>query len=97
MGDDLGSDTLLYTGLRLDYCNLPYLKDVGVKLYSSAEAAYYPTFNKPSPNPLKDVRGSLGFGINLKLNEIINVGLHYNAANFNTKAGDIERQAYINF
>ena len=97
LGDDLGSDTFLYTGARLDYCNMPYLKDSNVRLYSSAEAVYYPPFNKPSSNPIHDVRASLGFGMHFRLNEMINIGLHYNAANFNTKVGDIERQAYINF
>ena len=91
LGDDLGSDSLLYTGARLDFCNMTYLKEYNARLYSSAEAAYYPSFNKPSKSPISDVRGSIGFGVNLQLNDMINIALHYNAANFNTKIGDIER------
>ena len=97
LGDDLGSDTLLYTGLRLDYCNLPCFKDTGFRLYSAAEAFYYPAFSKPSKNPLDDVRGSVGVGIHYRITPMLNIGLHYNLANFNSKVGDIENQSYISF
>ena len=65
MGDDLGSSRYLQAGARLDFTNIPYIKNVfNAKLYSSAETTYYPSFSKPSQNPLHDVRGSLGLGIN---------------------------------
>ena len=77
---------------------MPYLKNVfDAKVYSSAEATYYPSYHKPSDNPLNDVRGSLGFGINFQINEMANIALHYNALNFNTKVGDIEKSGYISF
>ena len=47
---------------------------------------------------MKDsLRGSLGFGISWPLNELINFGVYYNAVNFDSKVGDIERASIVNF
>ena len=92
IGDDLGSSRYFTAGARLDFTNMPYLKNIfNAKPYSSAEMTYYPSCTKPSGKPLEDVRGSLGLGINFQINEVANIALHYNMVNFNTKIGDIEK------
>ena len=42
LGDDLGVKHFVYTNARLDFLNIPYLSQIGARVFSSAEAAYYP-------------------------------------------------------
>ena len=95
MGDDLGCSQYAYFGTRLDFLNVPYLMDIRGKFFSTAELIYYPSDGKSEA--MSNLRGSLGFGLSWQLNEMVNFALHYNAANFNSKVGDIERSNVINF
>jgi hypothetical protein len=42
LGDDLGVKHFVYTNARLDFLNIPYVSQIGARVFSSAEAAYYP-------------------------------------------------------
>jgi hypothetical protein len=95
LGDDLGSDRYLYTGARFDFIDVPFLRDYNCRLYSAAELIWYPQFAHKSP-VTDHIRGSLGFGLNMPLNDFFSVALYYNAANFNSRRGDIERSSWIN-
>ena len=95
MGDDLGCSQFAYFGTRLDFLNVPYLMDIRGKFFSQAELIYYPSDGKS--DILSNLRGSLGFGLSWQLNEMVNFALYYNAVNFNSKVGDIERSNVINF
>ena len=97
MGDDMGCEQYAYLGGRLDFLNIPFIRQAGVKLFSQAELIYYPPQKKSTLNAIDDIRVTLGFGISMPLNEMINFGLFYNAANFGSKVGDIERSSLINF
>jgi len=87
--------------MRFDFLNLPYLKKVNARAFTSCELAYYPEYlgNKSLAFSGKDsnIRASLGLGFNIPLNEMISIGLYYNCANFGTKPGDIERTSFFNF
>jgi len=95
MGDDLGCEQFAYFGTRLDFLNVPYLKDIYGKFYSQAELIYYPSDG--TADLLSNIRGSLGFGVSWRINEMINFAMYYNAVNFNSKVGDIERSNVISF
>lgn len=94
IGDDLGVSRFVYCNARLDFINIPYIKEIGARIFTSAEVCYYP---KGTEKPVESLRGSLGFGINLPINEMIALGLFYNFYNFGSRVGDIERTSYINF
>lgn len=100
MGDDMGCSRFAYLGGRLDFLNVPYLADAGVRVYSQAELIYYPEHKRQENSQSavwKDIRGTVGFGIAMPLSDMINFGLYYNAANFGSKVGDIEKSSLINF
>lgn len=42
LGDDMGCTRFAYLGGRLDFLDVPYLRDAGVRVYSQAELIYYP-------------------------------------------------------
>ena len=42
LGDDLGVNRYLYSSVRFDWLNLPYVSDFGARVFNSAEIAYYP-------------------------------------------------------
>lgn len=46
IGDDLGVEKYMYLGARLDFINIPYLRDFNCRLYSAAEAVWYPPLIK---------------------------------------------------
>ena len=96
LGDDMGCDRFAYLGARLDFLNIPYLEQAGVRTYSQAELIYYPPY-KSQGGVRADLRGSVGFGISMPLSSMINFGLYYNAANFGSKVGDVEKSSIINF
>jgi hypothetical protein len=60
----------LLAQLRLEFLDLPYLRKVGIKTFTFAEFAFYPSFTKKL-NLLgihKDTRISAGFGIGVPIN-----------------------------
>ena len=91
LGDDLGTNKYLYACLRLNYLNLPVLKKAGARLFGAVEVAYYPTEKH------NNVRGSVGLGANLPLNDMISIALYHNFGNYNSRVGDIERTSFVNF
>ena len=98
MGDDMGTDHFCYVGARIDYLNLPGLADKRLKIFTQGELIYYPPHGSSSATPLRDnLRGSLGFGLSFPLNQMINLGIYYSVANFNSRVGDIERSSLIGF
>ena len=38
----MGSDQFAYLGARLDFLNVPYIGDKGLKVFTQAELIYYP-------------------------------------------------------
>lgn len=75
-----------------------------MKLFTQAEAIYYPcepvrkypketTFREKFAD---DLRFSCGVGISYPLTNLINVAFYYNAANYNSKRGDLENSGAIN-
>ena len=97
MGDDLGTTKYLYACARLNYNNIPILKDAGARLFSAVEVAYYPSGPTEPIRNLTNIRGSVGFGANLPLNDMISIALYHNFGNFGSRLGDIERTSYVNF
>lgn len=61
LGDDLGVNKFLYVNARLDYLNVPFVRDIGARLFSVAELGLYPKENGA-------LKGSVGFGVNLPIN-----------------------------
>jgi hypothetical protein len=99
IGDDLGADRYLYTGARFDFIDVPLLRDYNCRLYSAAEAIWYPSFKQTASitqSLRQQTRFSLGFGINMPLNDFFSIALYYNAANFGSQLGDIERSSIVN-
>ena len=85
IGDDLGADRYLYAGARFDFVDIPLLRDYNCRLYSAAEAIWYPSFKQTASYSYsfkEQTRFSLGFGINMPLNVFFSLALYYNAANF---------------
>jgi hypothetical protein len=87
---------------RLNFTDIPYLRDVNARLFSAAELIWYPPIplsvhsdTVQSKSPMDSVRGSLGFGLSIPINEQISFALYYNAANFGSRQGDIERQSWL--
>jgi hypothetical protein len=72
------------------------LKNAGARVFSSFEVAYYPSDTK-SGTIKSNLRGSLGMGVNLPLNDMISIALYHNFGNFGSKLGDIERSSILNF
>jgi hypothetical protein len=84
----------LYGSLRLDYKEVPFAKKLGARCFASLEGCYYP---KEGKSGLGETRASLGAGINVPINEMLNISLYHNFANFGSRPGDIEKNSYINF
>lgn len=61
LGDDLGVNKFLYVNARLDYLNVPFVRDIGARLFSVTELGLYPKDNGA-------LKGSVGFGVNLPIN-----------------------------
>lgn len=84
---------------RLEFINIPLLRDYGLKPYLGYELAYYPSLirNFSVKSLWKDTRHSVGFGLAIPLNNMIDLLIFYNALNFNSKRGiDFERRGLIN-
>ena len=93
MGDDLGCNEFAYLSARLDFLNIPILNEVNMRLFTQAEAIYYPSEpikTIPKQTFRDNLRFSCGLGISIPLTNLINVALYYNAANFNSRKGDLE-------
>ena len=43
MGDDLGSETYMLAQARLEFLSIPYLKQFGLRAFTYAEMAFYPS------------------------------------------------------
>ncbi len=96
MGDDMGCDHFGYLGTRLDFLNMPFLGKRGGKVFSQMELVYYPAHGT-NLSGSENVRASMGFGLSWPLNHMINFGIAYNAVNFNSKVGDIERSSIVSW
>ncbi|TNV80343.1 hypothetical protein FGO68_gene16447 [Halteria grandinella] len=89
MGDDLGSLNYLQTQLRLEFMDIPLIRNINLRTFTYLELACYPHLNtKLTPQSLmQSSRISLGYGFLL----------YYNACNWGTQKGaDHERRGYIN-
>jgi hypothetical protein len=98
VGDDLGSLNYLLAQVRLEFTNLPLLRQLNIKSFTYAELALYPHLQKFGNGlALKDsARFSLGYGLSLPLGPQISILVYYNALNFCSKPGDHERHGFIN-
>ena len=102
LGDDLGSEKYVSLLSRLDFCNIPYLKEYNVKPFIFGELIFYPPPCGSSIN-MKDqirkyTRGGLGFGLSVPLpvNDMLNLHFYNNVAIFNAKSpGDIARASLL--
>lgn len=103
MGDDLGSERYLNLLGRLDFCNIPGLRNYGLKPFIFGELIYYPPCNEKSPTLAASLkrytRGGFGFGLSvpLPINEMLNLHIYQNIALFNAskQRGDIARNSMI--
>lgn len=100
IGDDLGSENFLLGQARLEFTNIPLLRDYGLKTFTYGELALYPTC-KGAINSIKDLakcgRLSFGFGLAIPVNPMINILVYYNAININSmKDADVERKNLFN-
>lgn len=43
VGDDLGSESYAAATLRLDFIDIPYIRDIGVKTFLYTDIVFYPT------------------------------------------------------
>jgi hypothetical protein len=99
----LGSLNYLLTSARLEFLNIPLLKDLNnLRTFTYAELAFYPSLKAKGlldTRTLKEnTRLSAGFGLCIPINPMISILLYYNALNFNTqKCGDHERRGFLNF
>ena len=93
LGDDLGTKRYLYGCLRADWLNVPLIKEAGARVFSAAEVAIYPSLADTKYR----IRASLGFGLNVPLNDVVTICLYHNMANFGSQPGDIEKTSYLNF
>lgn len=85
---------------RLEYTNVPFLRNYGAKTFTYLEAAFYPSYHtkvRSLGDFVKNTRLSMGFGIAIPINPMINILIYYNTLNLNSnKKGDIERTNLIN-
>lgn len=89
IGDDLGSQNYFLSSARLEFLNIPVLKDInGLRVFSYAEMAFYPSLKVKglfNSKTIKDnTRLSAGFGLCIPINPMISILLYYNALNFNS-------------
>jgi len=100
IGDDLGSDRYLAANVRLDFLDIPFLRDIHLKTFLYGDIAYYPSSfagGQRSLNLLENTRLSTGFGLALPLG-VTNLLLYFNTMNFNVKKGiDYEKEGFISF
>ena len=89
MGDDLGSMNYMMGSARLEFLNIPLIKDLNnLRAFTYAELAFYPSLKIKGlldPKIIKDnTRLSAGFGLCIPINPMISILLYYNALNFNS-------------
>jgi hypothetical protein len=97
----LGSLNYMMSQVRLEFLDIPLIKNINLRTFIYGELALYPsmrTVGMPLPVILKDsTRISAGFGFSIPINPMISILLYYNSLNFNTsRKGDHERTGYIN-
>eukprot|EP00347_Sterkiella_histriomuscorum_P010486 403376097 len=99
VGDDLGSENYLLLQGRLEFLNIPYIRDIGMRAFTFGEAAIYPSLinqDKVLERIGNSTRLSAGFGLAFPINPQVSIMLYYNALNFNCQKGDYARKSYIN-
>jgi hypothetical protein len=64
LGDDLGSELYLTVLGRLEFCDVPVLKNYSIKPFVFAEGIYYPPANAKGK---EYCRGGVGFGVSIPL------------------------------
>lgn len=63
----------------------------------SLEAVYYPRLLDANKSITAQTRASLGMGVNVPINDLLNISIYTNLGSVGTKVGDIERMGYLNF
>ena len=100
LGDDLGVNKFVYANARLDFLNIPFVSSkLNARVFSCAELVYYPKEEESGGMKQNDhcCRVSLGFGVNLPINEMVALSLYHNFANFGSRKGDVRRSSFVNF
>lgn len=89
IGDDLGSERYLSLLGKLEFLNIPFLRNYGIKPFIFGEIIYYPSFKNKyicmKDEILKNTRGGMGFGIAfpLPINDMLTLHLYHNTVLFN--------------
>ena len=92
LGDDLGSEQYLNFLGRLEFCDVPLLKNYSLKPFIFGEYIYYPPAAQRCWKTYS--RGGIGFGISIPLpiNDMLSLQIYQNAYIFNpNNKGDIAR------
>ena len=90
LGDDLGSEKYLTVLGRLEFSDVPMLKNYSIKPFIFAEGIYYP----PAASYGREYcRGGIGFGVSIPLpvNDMLSLQIYQNALIYNPNKGDIAR------
>jgi hypothetical protein len=95
LGDDLGAEAFLSVLGRLEFCDVPTLKNYGVKPFVFGEFVYYPPM---AATGRQHCRGGMGFGISIPLpiNDMLSLQIYHNALILNANPkGDIARTSKV--
>jgi hypothetical protein len=91
VGDDLGSDRFVSNQIRVEFSDIPFIKDIGLKAIWYLDLCYYPHFKHETnifQNILDFTRISHGFGVTYPVSPILSIMIYFNAGNFNARHGD---------
>jgi hypothetical protein len=94
-GDDLGANLYLAHNLRLEFANIPFLRDANARAVIYMDNSFYPMAGLKEETWMqmikKSTRTSYGMGVGIPIGENLSVGLLFNLASFNAQKGDFER------
>lgn len=92
INDNLGCHKYIGNQFRLEFFNIPGLRDLNLKAMWYCDAIYYPQEKYEKGNIIQSVldytRISHGIGINYAISPLLSLSLYYNIGNFNVSKGD---------
>lgn len=100
INDDMGAYSFIHNQIRLEFDNIPFIKDLGLKAMWYLDTIFYkPEVSRQAINEdqthntlistiSEHTRISHGIGISYALSPIISIALYYNIGNLNAKKGD---------
>lgn len=101
LGDDLGASKTFAQTLRLEFMNIPFLRNLNSSVFAYLRYAYYPDFLRETKantsfthSILKYTRISYGLGISFRVPNDFSLLFYYNFANFNHRKFDIPRYGF---